>query len=210
MRERQQEEAGRRRGPATPDRTEAPGGRPPREGDESAKYRLTIPLDASGIPDRAEKECCDNEPLPERVELKVAARDAQGNVRSRTVALDADGRGAATIGFETHPGTLQVYVGPGNASDEELANLQTLRFEVSGRQWVDRAELTLPAVVIAPYYWFWWRRWCRTFVIRGRVLCPDGSPVPGAQVCAYDVDRQSGRLHHHEKSPSGIPKGLFP
>jgi hypothetical protein len=31
-------------------------------------------------------------------------------------------------------------------------------------------------------------RWCRTFVVRGRVTCPDGSPVPGAEVCAYDVD----------------------
>lgn len=46
----------------------------------------------------------------------------------------------------------------------------------------------LRPVRISPYLWFWWRRWCRTFTIRGRVVCPDGSPVVGAQVCAFDVD----------------------
>src|SRR5207302_9669033 len=28
----------------------------------------------------------------------------------------------------------------------------------------------------------------RTFIICGSVVCPDGSPVVGATVCAYDVD----------------------
>ena len=48
--------------------------------------------------------------------------------------------------------------------------------------------LQLPPLRIAPWYWFWWWRWCRTFVVRGRVVCADGRPVPGAQVCALDVD----------------------
>src|SRR5262245_51739586 len=33
-----------------------------------------------------------------------------------------------------------------------------------------------------------WLTWCREFVISGRVVCADGSPVPGAEVRAYDVD----------------------
>lgn len=51
-----------------------------------------------------------------------------------------------------------------------------------------KGEVTLSPIRITPYYWFWWLRWCRSFTIRGRVLCPDGSAVPGAVVCAYDVD----------------------
>src|SRR6185295_12438249 len=49
-------------------------------------------------------------------------------------------------------------------------------------------EVKLAPLVITPYFWHWWFFWCRTFTIRGRVLCPDGKPVPGAKVCAYDVD----------------------
>ena len=56
------------------------------------------------------------------------------------------------------------------------------------RQQQARQTANLPAIRITPYYWFWWLRWCRTFTIHGRVLCADGSPVPGAVVCAYDVD----------------------
>jgi hypothetical protein len=43
-------------------------------------------------------------------------------------------------------------------------------------------------VRIAPYYWYWWFIWCREFTIRGVVVCANGQPVPGATVCAYDVD----------------------
>jgi len=33
-----------------------------------------------------------------------------------------------------------------------------------------------------------WFRWCRSFTIRGILLCPDGHPVRDAKVCGYDVD----------------------
>ena len=77
---------------------------------------------------------------------------------------------------------------PASATDEELLQSQTLKLDVSGRLWTKRPQLTLQPILIAPYWWFWWLRWCREFVIRGRVVCPDGDPVPGAEVCAFDVD----------------------
>lgn len=42
--------------------------------------------------------------------------------------------------------------------------------------------------MVTPNWWGQWLRWCRDFVITGRVVCADGSPVPGAEVRAYDVD----------------------
>lgn len=140
-------------------------------------YRLTVPLDASGIEDRDPKG-----------QAKVAVRGGAGISQSRVVDFDRSGHGTAEFAFEAAPGALQVLVGPADASDAELDGLQTLQATVSPRHWAGSAELALRPIVIAPYFWWWWRYWCRTFVIRGRVLCPDGSPVPGAQVCAYDVD----------------------
>jgi hypothetical protein len=102
--------------------------------------------------------------------------------------LDAKGQGRVGFEFEQNPGKLQVTVGPGDAGSDELTQLQTLSFDLGTRQWRSKPELVLRPVVISPFLWFWWRRWCRTFTIRGRVICPDGKPVPGAQVCASDVD----------------------
>ena len=79
-------------------------------------------------------------------------------------------------------------VGPGDATDEELAGLQTLAVVIPGRGWLGLPELRLPPLKIPPFYWYWWLRWCRWFTVRGRLVCADGSPVPGATVCAYDVD----------------------
>jgi hypothetical protein len=117
----------------------------------------------------------------------VALVDRRGAVISRTVEFDAKGLGQATFNFEQHPGALRVVVGPGDASDDELVHLQTITREISARALPGR-QLTLSPIPIPGYYWHWWRRWCRTFTITGRVVCPDGSPVPGATVCASDVD----------------------
>ncbi len=69
-----------------------------------------------------------------------------------------------------------------------MIGLQTLSFDLPKNLWNDNPVLEFSPVTIHPYYWFWWLKWCRTFTIRGRVTCPDGSPVPGANVCAYDID----------------------
>ncbi len=141
------------------------------------QYTLEVPLDASDIegfkPDQA---------------VKVAAFDRAGGVVESVVKFDAKGQAVATLTFKQAPGTLRVVVGPEQASAEQLQGLQTLAVDVPGRQWLDKPQLKLPPLLIPPYYWWWWRRWCRRFKVTGRVVCPDGYPVPGAKVSALDVD----------------------
>lgn len=145
---------------------------------EKGDFKLVIPLDASSVEDFK----------PEQP-VKVLAKDTKGSLYSQKVKLNAKGQGTATFNFSESPGALGILVGPADASDEEMSGLQTIGLNVSSRQWKDITELKLPAIQIKPYYWFWWLRWCRIITIRGRVLCPDGSPVPAAEVCAFDVDR---------------------
>ena len=149
-----------------------------RAGDKG-KYHLEIPLDATGVGEIG---------ADERQDLRVVIRDAAGTTSSAVVALGKDRRASARFDFDARPGALSVCVGPATATDEELLQSQTLKLDVRGRHWSRRPELTLAPIAIAPYWWFWWLRWCREFVIRGRVVCPDGNPVPGAEVCAFDVD----------------------
>ncbi|MBZ0298445.1 MAG: carboxypeptidase-like regulatory domain-containing protein, partial [Anaerolineae bacterium] len=143
----------------------------------AGSFRLTIPLDASQISDFE----------PDQL-LKVAVRDSRGQTTEAEFKFDKQAKTQVTLNFRERPGALTVAIGPGAASAEELFGMQTLNLNVSVRQWLDRNELTLNPVFIPPYYWYWWRLWCRTFTIRGRLICPDGSPVPGAKVCALDVD----------------------
>ena len=145
--------------------------------EETGEFRLDVPLDASGIEDFK----------PEQP-VKVLALAGDRPLASQTVKLDAKGYGTARLTLSERPGALRVIVGPHDASDEELAGLQTINVNVSARQWLGKSALQLTPVLIPPYYWHWWFIWCRTFTIRGVVRCPDGSPVPGAKVCAYDVD----------------------
>lgn len=148
-----------------------------REQKPGRDFRLEVPLDASQI-----------EGFKPEQELKVLIQRQDGSLLSQAIRLNEKGQGTARLTFKEQPGSLRVVVGPNTASDDELLGMQTIGFNVSARQWQDRAELVLPPVRISPYYWYWWLTWCRTFTIRGRVVCPDGSPVPGAKVCAYDVD----------------------
>ncbi len=142
----------------------------------AASFKLEVPLDASGIEDfKPEKS------------VKVLVRGKQGS-QSQEVKLNEKGKGSATFGFPENPGAVRLTVGPGDASDDELQGLQTLTVNISAAQFRDAREIRLAPILIPPYHWFWWLRWCRLFVIRGRVVCPDGSPVPGATVCALDVD----------------------
>jgi hypothetical protein len=141
------------------------------------QYELIIPLDASTREDFK----------PEQP-IKVAIQTRDGSVNNQTVKLSKSGKGTANFVFKEKPGKLNVAVGPESASNEELFGMQTIGLNVSVRQWTDQPVLKLPPIKISPYYWYWWLRWCRTFTIRGKVLCPDGNPVPGAEVCAFDTD----------------------
>lgn len=151
--------------------------KPTNEKADGKKFRLEIPLDASGIEDFK----------PDRP-IKVVVQRRDGSTQEQSVQLDKQGKGIAAFAFDQNPGSLRVVVGPDDASAEELLGMQTIAFDLSGQQWVGRTELTLEPTLISAYYWYWWPIWCRTFTIRGRVLCPDGKPVAGATVCAYDVD----------------------
>ncbi len=139
--------------------------------------RLTIPLDASSV-----------EGLDPKQPVKVLVTAGGKVVASERTTLDKKGMGQVAVDIKGAAPGLRVTVGPPDASDEELQGLQTIAVDVPGRRWLGKDDLVLPPVRITPYYWFWWLRWCRTFTIHGRVLCADGSPVPGAVVCAYDVD----------------------
>src|SRR3954471_10226914 len=141
------------------------------------RFRLSVPVDASSVSDYQ----------PGRG-VKVVAFDAHGQAHEGAIKLSDSGKGSVTLGFDERPGTLRVVVGPEDATAEELRGLQTIQTSVSSRNWQGKPELELQPIVITSYYWWWWLSWCRTFTIRGRVICPDGSPVPGAQVCALDVD----------------------
>src|SRR5258708_23276936 len=145
--------------------------------ESAGRFNLEIPLDASGIKDFK----------PDRA-VKVVAFDAKGKSHEDVVKFDAKGKGSASLGFKEHPGSLQVVVGPEKASAEQLRGLQTISVDVAHRHWKGKNELVLSAIPISAYYWRWWWGWCTNYKITGRVVCANGNPVPGAQVCAYDVD----------------------
>ena len=144
---------------------------------ENNKFKLKIPVDASKV----------EEFKPGQI-VKVGIQQQDGSTQVEKLQLNETGLGSVTYTFPKHPGSLRVVVGPSNASDEELFGLQTLNVQLSARQWLNKPELVLKPILVTTYYWRLWLRWCRTFTISGRVVCPDGSPVPGAKVCAYDVD----------------------
>ncbi len=141
-------------------------------------FKLVIPLDISKVDDAGEAV------------VKVLVKDSIGRIQSQQVKIGNKKTTKASFEFSEHPGTVHVLVGPSTASDEELSKLQTLNFSISKSLWdLKKPQLELKPTEISNYFWHWWRRWCQIFTIRGRVVCADGSPVPGADVSAFDVDR---------------------
>ncbi|RUL77508.1 carboxypeptidase-like regulatory domain-containing protein [Dyella choica] len=136
--------------------------------------KLIIPIDASQI---SEKD-------REKKRLRVAVR--AGRETTSEVVVIESGKGQVSLEVDAKQ-SLLVAVGPESASEEDLFHLRTININVSPRQW-DGNSLTLAPIAITPIYWRWWWIWCREFTITGQVLCADGSPVPGAQVSAFDVD----------------------
>ncbi len=143
----------------------------------TAAYRLSVPLDASGVQDFKPDQA-----------VKVVAYGSDGRTYEDVVKLDAKGQGTAALALDDVKGGLHVIVGPETATAEQLKGLQTITVDVGRRQWGDKKELSITPIAISYYYWFWWLRWCRRFKITGVVRCANGLPVPGAKVCAYDVD----------------------
>lgn len=135
---------------------------------------LVIPIDVSQIPKEERRE----------QKVKVAV-DHGGRVLSKVIALDGEKTEVKLEVDEKQP--MTVAIGSDTAADEDLFRLQTINVQVSPNQWAG-ATLTLPPIVVTPHWWRLWLLWCREFVVRGRVVCADGSPVPSAEVRAYDVD----------------------
>jgi hypothetical protein len=147
---------------------------PPHQPDQ---FTLEVPIDLSQIATDTGTQ-----------ELRVVARAQDGSLTSGTVTAEAGDRPSVTLVFPMRPGPLQLLVGPASATDAQLAYLQTISISVPRGKWGEGRVVTISPITVAPYYWWWWLEWCRRFVIRGRVICADGSPVPGATVCAYDLD----------------------
>ena len=137
------------------------------------KFTLTVPIDLSAVPDA-------------KGSVKVAVIGQGGKRQIKTVNIEKTG--SVSFDFDELPRGLTVHLGPATAEDDQLDKLRTLRTTVPTDAFLNKNALTLPAIRISATDWHWWLVWCRQFTIRGHVVCPDGSPVPGATVCAYDVD----------------------
>lgn len=136
---------------------------------------LVIPIDASQISETDRSQ--------QRVKVAVQSGD---KVVSQVVAVK-DGKAEARLDVDPKQ-SLAVAVGPENASDEDIFHLQTLTANISATQWGTQKTLEMPAFRLTPTWWRFWLFWCREFDIEGRVICADGSPVPGAEVKAFDVN----------------------
>jgi hypothetical protein len=144
----------------------------------SGGFTLEVPVDASAISADDLKQ----------QNLKIVVKTCEGELFSQPVKLKADGSGSARFSFAKNPGALTVLIGPDRAEDAELADSQTITTGIPPSLWASKRQLVLEPLRVSYWYWWWWWRWCREFTIHGHVICPDGKPVPGAEVCAYDVD----------------------
>jgi len=147
-----------------------------KKGRTAKKARMVVPLDARNV-----------EAFDPELRVRVVALHSGGKTASATAKFDRSGEGEAVLTFAEVPGSVTLLIGPEKVPEDEMVSLQTLRQEIPRRLW-DGPELTVPTLRIPDYWWPWWRRMCRTFTVRGRVICPDGSAVPGAEVCAFDID----------------------
>jgi hypothetical protein len=144
----------------------------------ASPYKLEIPITGTDIKDFK----------PEQG-LKVLVMQADNDeiLGSQVVNLSEKGSGKVSFTFAKKPGAIQVYMGPETAEDDEIPELDTPSLSLTTKRWTGK-ELKLEPWHIPPYYWHHWKKWCRYFTVRGRVLCSNGLPVPGAKVCAYDID----------------------
>lgn len=152
---------------------------------ETGKFRLQVPLDASQVGDLKLGSKADLKP---DLKLKLGLLAPGGKlVATQVVALDSKGKGSASFAFDKAPGALRLALVPADTLDEDIARLDTLIIRIDPKRWL-KPELVLKPVLISTLWWRRWWRWCRTFTVSGRVLCADGRPVPGAKVCAFDID----------------------
>ncbi|MDQ7993596.1 MAG: hypothetical protein REI45_13070 [Propionicimonas sp.] len=141
-------------------------------------FVLTIPLDHRELTGLARND-----------KVKVVARAADGRTTSTTVTVGGKEASQAELSFAAPPGRLRVALGPADADDHQILDADTLGINVPARMWEDLRKLTVAPIRIGAFHWGWWKRWCRTITIKGRLVCPDGRGVPGARICVDDIDR---------------------
>jgi len=137
--------------------------------------KLVIPIDVSQVTDT------------DRGQQKVKVAAKVGDKVVSDVVSVKDGKAEVTLDVDPKQ-SVSLAIGPDNVSDQEIFNFQTITTTVNPAQWANKPSLKLSPFVVTRTWWDLWLRWCRTFVIQGRIICPDGSPVPGAEVRAFDVD----------------------
>jgi len=137
--------------------------------------KLVIPIDVSQVTDT------------DRGQQKVKVAAKVGDKIVSDVVSVKDGKAEVTLDVDPKQ-SVSLAIGPDNVSDQEIFNFQTITTTVNPAQWANKPSLKLSPFVVTRTWWDLWLRWCRTFVIQGRIICPDGSPVPGAEVRAFDVD----------------------
>ena len=142
---------------------------------EKQRYSLTVPIEGAPAEFSGERK------------LKVAAIDAKGVSQSQVVDI-SKGKASVTFDFAEAPRGVRVVVGPAEAEDADLLELQTIKTSVSNRLFRASEAVQMKAILIPAPYLIWCWNWCRWFTISGQVLCPDQKPVPGATVSAFDVD----------------------
>ncbi len=136
---------------------------------------IVVPIDSSQIP------------APDRKQQRVRVAIQQGStIRSQVVPVD-DGKAEVRLDVDPQQ-AVAIAVGPESASDQDVFHLQTLTATATAKQLQAGKQLSLAPIVVTPAWWSRWLGWCREFTISGRLACADGSPVPGAEVRAYDVD----------------------
>ena len=142
------------------------------------QFVLKVPLDHRELTDLARDD-----------QVKVVARTPDGSTSSTTVTLGGQDASEARLTFPARPGRLKVAIGPADADDHQILDAETLAVSVPSRMWEDLKQVTLAPIKIGPFHWGWWKRWCRTITVKGRLVCPDGRGVPGARICVDDIDR---------------------
>jgi hypothetical protein len=142
------------------------------------RFVLRVLLDASRVPD-FHPDC----------RVKVLAWVKQGPQQQQLVKFSREGKGAVRFEFEARPQeAVRVALGPASATPFELQRLQTISVNVPATEWNSKSDITLPAIQITPYHWWWWQHWRQSFKVTGRAVSSRGVPIIGATVSAFDVD----------------------
>lgn len=154
------------------------------EEEKNRKHTINAQLDLSKI-----------EELDKNLPLKVAAVKNGTIIGSTKVDLaEQEDMTSIPVKVEYYtkerkvPLSVNLMVGP-DVPDEEFLFTGPHKRRISGKADWKNFVFDAKKVVIPKLIYPWWWRWCRTYTIRGQVVCPNGKPVPGAQVQAFDVDR---------------------